>query len=291
MKTPNLTVIILAACVLTTRATPVVYFGEDLNPSQQIGEQPDNPARLTNYPFSTLAANRFYSRLTGVATEHFESYAPGTGPHTLTFGPDTATLSGASTIYDVPTNTSNGTYPTSGNRFLQLVSGSPGFFAIDFSTAQAAFGFFATDIEEAQLQVILVTQGGVRTTQTLASTLPQASGGVTFFGVIDTESPFVRVEFSRIGNQEDGFGFDDMTIGRVEQVHSEPASLDIGLYAGVGITGTVGATYRIEYSVMLPSTNWTALTNIVLPSSPYLYFDTQSVTNHGQRYYRALTLE
>ena len=291
MNIPTFATAALAVCLLTAHAAPVVYFGEDLNPSQQINEQPDNPARLTNYPSSTLAANRFRSRLTGVATENFESFTPGSSPTTVTFGSDTATLSGSSAIYDVPTNTFSGTYPTSGNTFLQLVSLSPGFFAIDFSTAQAAFGLFATDIEVAQLQIILVTEAGTRTTLTLASTLPQASGGMTFFGIIDTQSPFIRVEFSRVGNQEDGFGFDDMTIGRAEQVHPEPASLDIGLYAGIEITGTVGATYRVEYSVTLSNTNWTALTNIVLPSSPYLYFDAQSVTNHAQRSYRAVTVE
>jgi hypothetical protein len=69
-----------------------------------------------------------------------------------------------------------------------------------------------------------------------------------------------------------------------------PASdLSIALYAGLTINGQVGGNYRIDYLDALASTSiWQPLTNIVLPSSPYLFIDTRSVVQ--QRYYRSVLL-
>jgi|ERR1035441_4793571 hypothetical protein len=255
MKTTTLTLAGLCASLLWLRAAPVVYFGEDLNHSQA-PQQPDTPTRLATYPNSASAATKFLARLTGVATETFESFAPGSSPSTLTFGLDTATLSGSRLVLDIPldpTNTFNGVYPISGNRTLLLQSDVSGFFQIQFSTPQAAFGFYATDIEVAQLQVSLVTAGGARTNLLLPSTLPQWSGGVAFFGVIDEATPFTRVEFTRLGDQGDGFGFDDMTVGRVTQVlpvlQIWPA-VELGWYA------QSGQVYQVQYTGQLPTTQW-----------------------------------
>lgn len=57
------------------------------------------------------------------------------------------------------------------------------------------------------------------------------------------------------------------------------------------LTGTTGATYRIEYALSLPATNWIALTNLLISTSPQLVLDSQPVTDQGQRYYRAVTVE
>ena len=72
------------------------------------------------------------------------------------------------------------------------------------------------------------------------------------------------------------------------------ASLSISLtdtQPNLAITGTTGATYRVEFTPALPSTNWTTLTNIVLTNSPQALTDQQSITNHGSRFYRATLLE
>jgi hypothetical protein len=63
--------------------------------------------------------------------------------------------------------------------------------------------------------------------------------------------------------------------------------LALNMYAGLTIMGLVGSTYEIDYSNNL--TNWTALTNIILPSSPYLFIDTTS-TYFSTRFYRAIYL-
>src|SRR5258705_10549198 len=58
-------------------------------------------------------------------------------------------------------------------------------------------------------------------------------------------------------------------------------------YPGLTITGTVGNTYPIEYVDVLVngSNNWITLSNLVLPSSPYLFIDT-SAPNLPHRFYR-----
>jgi N-acetylneuraminic acid mutarotase len=61
--------------------------------------------------------------------------------------------------------------------------------------------------------------------------------------------------------------------------------LSINLYAGLTINGQLSGTYRIEYNTNLSGGSWTTLTNVVLPSSPYLFIDTAAVA--GQRFYRA----
>ena len=69
----------------------------------------------------------------------------------------------------------------------------------------------------------------------------------------------------------------------------QPASLSVGLHAGLRIAGTTGATYRIEFVNQVDATNWMTLTNLTLPASPYFWADPDSVTNQSRRYYRAVT--
>lgn len=64
--------------------------------------------------------------------------------------------------------------------------------------------------------------------------------------------------------------------------------LTIQMYAGLTINGVTGATYQIQGSTNLNSpTNWTTLTNLTLPSSPYLFFDASSA-GQPMKFYRAL---
>ncbi len=69
-----------------------------------------------------------------------------------------------------------------------------------------------------------------------------------------------------------------------------PPVLDMHLYAGMTITGVVGTVYSIEYVTDLAQTNaWAPLTNLVLPTSPYLWLDAGCPAT-GQRYYRAVAV-
>ena len=76
------------------------------------------------------------------------------------------------------------------------------------------------------------------------------------------------------------------------QCECDPAAINIGLYAGLTIHGSIGCQYRIDYTTFLNSnpnlTVWTPLTTVTLTSSPYLFVDTTVVS--GSRFYRAVAL-
>lgn len=73
-----------------------------------------------------------------------------------------------------------------------------------------------------------------------------------------------------------------------------PAQLQItlaGTQPQIQLTGTTGATYRIEATATLPASNWTALTNIQLATPSQAFLDPQLVTGATNRFYRAVTVE
>ena len=72
--------------------------------------------------------------------------------------------------------------------------------------------------------------------------------------------------------------------------NSPPAApaLAVAAYPGLTITGTAGREHRIEYRDALTTNGvWNVLTNVVLPSSPWLYFDLEGFQQPG-RFYRAV---
>jgi hypothetical protein len=66
-----------------------------------------------------------------------------------------------------------------------------------------------------------------------------------------------------------------------------PSTVDLALYAGIRVEGTVGRTYRIEYATDLDHADWMVVTNLVLPASPFTVFD-PTPASAPKRYYRAL---
>ena len=269
-----------------------IYFGEDRSPFEPGPIGPNDVPRL-NYTNSQRVAAQFLSRLPGVTTESFEGFASGSSPTTLTFGTNIATLSGTREIETMldPALAPRGGFPTTGTNCFILNTGSGGSFTVTFSTPQAAFGFYGTDVEVNQFTVRLIHETVAPSDIPVPVVVPQGSGGVFFFGVIDKDRPFTAVDFQSIGTSGEVFFFDDLTIAVPAQVHPEPASLEIALDAGVRIAGTIGATYRLECATEPDLTNWMAVTNIVLSTSPFLFFDTDCVTSHVRRVYRAVTLE
>ena len=64
--------------------------------------------------------------------------------------------------------------------------------------------------------------------------------------------------------------------------------LEMDLLPRITIYGDIGATNQVQWANALGDTNiWTVLTNIVLPSSPFVFYDTLSPKG-SQRYYRAV---
>jgi uncharacterized repeat protein (TIGR03803 family) len=65
------------------------------------------------------------------------------------------------------------------------------------------------------------------------------------------------------------------------------ALMNIAQYAGVTVSGTIGCTYRIDYTTSLtPPITWTPLTTVTLTASSYLYIDTTLPS--GTRFYQTV---
>jgi hypothetical protein len=63
-------------------------------------------------------------------------------------------------------------------------------------------------------------------------------------------------------------------------------TIGIQMFAGVIVNGPLGSNYLIQAASGLPG-GWTTLTNVALPSQPYIYIDYSSPTNPRQ-FYRAV---
>ena len=220
-------------------AAPVVFFGEDVNNSGD-----PNQAPFTN---ATNARNTFFGNLTGVGTETFESYS--STPSTLSFpGAGNAALSGNAALQSG--NDGFGRYPFSGTQYLTLDTSS---FTVTFSNPGgiAAFGFYATDIGDfgAHLTLTLTDLNNVTTVLTVNNTL--GSGGSTsgsnfYYGFYDTTTTYKQIVFNSdsISAGDDVFGFDDLSVGSLEQVtpnSTTPVPAALPLFAsGLGAFGYFG---------------------------------------------------
>jgi len=199
------------------------YFGEDLNTSET--------TPLTNLLNSNAAQSQFLSGLVGVGTENFEGFATNSSaPFSLNFGEaGTATLSGSGSIKSVASGTSNGfgRYAVSGTKFVEA-NAEGGQFAVNFSKATAAFGFYGVDIGDfgGTLNLILALANGGTKSLTVNNTMgsnASTGGSALFYGLIaDNEDElFTSIAFDMSIGQGDMFAFDKMTIGSWEQVVKE----------------------------------------------------------------------
>jgi hypothetical protein len=211
MKSKLSLAIILFAAV-TVNATPEIFFGQDVSTNPIGGGQVPRPTNITN----TLATQAsFLASLSGIQTESFESFPTDSNPTDLLFGTNTATMSGNRTVLSItyPTQTLDGGFPLTGTNFVALSGGSDQSFTITFSTPQTAFGFFGSDIELNALQLTFTSTNGTQEILSVPVVVPQGSAGSYYYGLIDQAAPFVSVKFKDVGTNQDGFAFDDMSIG------------------------------------------------------------------------------
>lgn len=217
--------LVLAAAAAPLSAASFVYKGQDINPGPG--------ASIAANPNATAAANAFFAALTGTSTESFEGIEEDTeAPLNLSFtgsaGTLGASLTGSGEVRNDPRGSPSGTgqYATDGLQYYAVDSSN---FQITFDASIAAFGFFATDLEDLEdIDIILNLVGGGSETYNLEALFgPPAgtfleSGSVHFLGFINTATPFSSVSFGGAGASGDVLAFDFMTIGDVGQVTNPP---------------------------------------------------------------------
>ena len=228
--TPTLISIGLLLSATASHATHIEYFGEDLGLGETI--------RLPSHPNADAARAAFFSNLIGVGTEDFESYATGAGtPLVVTFpGTGTATLNGTGSVATVPTGTNGvGRYPISGDNYWEASST----FSIDFDFDVAAFGFYGIDIGDFGGQVTATLSNGSTEVYNIPNTINGAGGGVLYWGIIDTVNTYTSLTFGNTAPGVDFFGFDDFSIGNIQQVAPAPEPATFALMglslAGLGL--------------------------------------------------------
>ena len=225
----------LAMCG-TAFATPVVFSGQDIH----------NTNTLLANPNSDAAHNAFIASLSGVGTESFESFAPGsTPPINLTFpGAGTATLTGTGvTVNNGPD--SGGRYAISGSQYIVLNTGNN--FTVTFGSNVAAFGFYGIDLGDygGTLSLTLTDKNNVVSSLAVPYVTGvggSTNGSVNYFGFYDTTDQYKSIVFNNNQTASDTFGFDNLTIGSAQQVVPvgvpEPGTLALlsASVLGFGIT-------------------------------------------------------
>ena len=228
-------------CAASVHAAPQVFFGENQNPGQKATGAPAD------------ARTSFLAYLTGsVGTETFELQATGgIAPLGLTFpgsaGNITATLTGGGKVFESSDIVlDSGRFNTTGAG-AALKAGkwweASGSFAIEFSLAVSAFGFYGTDIGDfaGQVTVTLLGTDDVPTTLNTGNTVRGADASLMFWGFVDTAKSYKKITFGNTNQTgTDVFGFDDMVIGDREQILPPGQVPEPGVLALVAI-GLLGA--------------------------------------------------
>jgi hypothetical protein len=208
-----------------------VFFGEDINTNAPPGQNqvPRGPRTNADAAFAAFiaSASSFDPPFYGV--EDFESFTPFTSsnftlhvsfPATSVSG--TLLCSGVYGIGVVPSNTtSNGGYPSSGEKCLAVGLGSSTV-TLTFSAPVLGVGFYGTDAERYRPVVSLTYEDSTTQDFVVNVTVPtDRSGNIFFWGYkITSSSRITQMTLRWNGGGNDGLVVDDFTV-----LVPEPASL------------------------------------------------------------------
>jgi hypothetical protein len=245
MRLPSIFALCVAALTLVSTKSAeaaLTFFGND----QGVFLQDGTPTGA-GFPNALAARTTFLSNLIGVGTETFESFPDGTAAAlALTFpGAGTAILAGGGEVDNDP---GTGQNATSGTNWWR--TGADNNFSITFTSPVAAFGFYGIDVGDIGAQLTLTLEGG--STVSINIPHPTVAGGpsspqngsVFFFGYIDTANPFISATFSNPAGVGDDFGFDDMTIGSVQQVQAVPEPTSFAIFGAAAFFAAASARLR-----------------------------------------------
>jgi len=244
LKLVLIAIVALACSSIPVQANTVTFFGEDVN----LAGGSSITATLAN---SNAAQAAFFANLTGVGTETFEGFTTGqTLPITVNFsGAGSATLTdptNSSSIFSGPDGA--GRFPISGSKYLETGAGSG--FEITFSSPISAFGFYGTDIGDfgGALALTMAESGGGTVQLPVGNTIGSngsTSGSALYFGFYDLTNTYTSITFDNTGSGGvDVFGFDNFSIGSLQQVTPTPEPGTLSLL-GLGLVSLLGLRRKV----------------------------------------------
>ncbi|MDY6937348.1 MAG: PEP-CTERM sorting domain-containing protein [Cyanobacteriota bacterium] len=231
------TITLLCGSIAAPAQAGNVFFGE-----YQIGDTVNEAAQ---------AEQEFLVQFDDIFIEDFEGFNAGDAasrenPLTLNFEDSTATLTGGGAIRNADFA---GLHAISGENYWSLTYAEKlqDTYEIAFNQAQAAFGFWATDMGDfrADFSLNFTYEDGTSELVDIPHTVGIGNGSELYFGYLSPDKLFTDVEFLTDGPiRKDGFGLDNVTIATRDQVKSvpEPASV-LGLLV-IGSFGFKSARKR-----------------------------------------------
>lgn len=218
---------IIVSGAVTPASAFTVFLGEDIGANSNIGAIPNSIATKSS----------FLSNLTGSATEGFEKF---------NFGSSAATLKGIiggsiqtknSLFSGVSNMPYNGRFAISGSKYYEVGSKAGTTTTFTFAKPIAAFGFYATDLENQEGLTLQLndTNNTLLTFQRTAAV--NTSGSALYYGLIaqnpgETFSSItLKLASVTSAKENDRFGIDNLTVATLAQLKSSAPPL-------LGSTGT-----------------------------------------------------
>jgi hypothetical protein len=233
-----------------------VFLGEDVGANGNINAIPNSQAKAKELDF--------LSRLTSYQTEDFEGILAGSNTTTLvgidaTITTANSITSGVSNVpYGSPIpgfpNFTNSRFPISENQYYEVgTTNGVTTTKITFANPMAAFGFYATDIENQEgITLLLEGTNGINTPFVIPTQANGTSGAALYYGLIADNSTqqFNSLTFSLttpVSNQNklnDRFGIDNLTGASFAQIKPSTAVPEPFTIIGTLVGGT--AAWRMR---------------------------------------------